>query len=156
MSKEFSVEQIKELVGVLSQNRMKCLKIKSGDYSIKIESACDAAPVQGEAASPPQAQTIAPPPVVVIDAPSVAPATDVGTGNVITSPMVGTFYASPSPEDPPFVTVGQQVRRGDVLFIIEAMKLMNEVTSQHDGIITEIHAQNAQAVEYGQPIMTIK
>ena len=154
MSKEFSVEQIKELIGVLAQNRMKTLKVKSGDYSITIEGSCESAQILGEAAALPQMQVAAPP--AESAAVSPPPALAASGGNVVTSPMVGTFYGSPSPEDPPFVTVGQHVSRGDVLFIIEAMKLMNEVTSPHDGIVTEVYMQNAQAVEYGQPVMTIK
>ena len=153
MSKEFSVEQIKELIGVLGQNRMKTLKIKSGDYSITIEGEGMCTSVQGEAAAVPQVHAAA---LVLAEniAASPAPIPPAGA-NVVTSPMVGTFYGSPSPEGPPFVTVGQHVRRGDVLFIIEAMKLMNEVTSQYDGIVAEIHVGNAQAVEYGQPVITI-
>ena len=148
--KEFSVEEIKELIGALSQNKMKCLKVENGDYSISIEGMSETVFVSGEAAP---AQVL---PAAAASAETSAPAPGVFGGNVVTSPMVGTFYASPSPEDPPFVTVGQHVKRGDVLFIIEAMKLMNEVISQHDGIVTEIHAQNAQPVEYGQPVITIK
>lgn len=76
-------------------------------------------------------------------------------GIPVTSPIVGTFYAASSPEKPPFVTVGSQVKKGDVLFIIESMKLMNEITSEVDGTVREITAQNGEAVEYGQPIMYI-
>lgn len=76
-------------------------------------------------------------------------------GTPVTSPIVGTFYAASSPEKPPFVTVGSQVKKGDVLFIIESMKLMNEITSEVDGTVREIAAQNGEAVEYGQPVMYI-
>ena len=69
---------------------------------------------------------------------------------MVTSPMVGVFYASPSPTDPPFVTVGSKVKKGDVLCIIEAMKLMNEITAEEDGEIIDICAGNGSVVEYGQ------
>ena len=78
------------------------------------------------------------------------------SGNVVTSPIVGTFYAAPSPEKPPYVTVGKQVHKGDVLFIIESMKLMNEVTSEFDGVVAEIFAEDGSAVEFGEPIMRIE
>ncbi len=78
------------------------------------------------------------------------------SGNIVTSPIVGTFYAAPSPEKPPYVTVGKQVHKGDVLFIIESMKLMNEVTSEFDGVVAEIFAEDGSAVEFGEPIMRIE
>ena len=77
-------------------------------------------------------------------------------GNVMNSPIVGTFYAAPSPDKPPFVTVGTQVSKGDVLFIIESMKLMNEVTSEYDGVVAEIFVEDGETVEFGQPIMRIE
>ncbi len=73
----------------------------------------------------------------------------------VTSPMVGTFYRSPSPEAPPYVSVGQRVAKGDPLCIIEAMKLMNELESEVDGIVTDVLAANAEPVEYGQALFRI-
>ena len=78
------------------------------------------------------------------------------SGNTVTSPIVGTFYAAPSPEKPPYVTVGRTVHKGDVLFIIESMKLMNEVTSEYDGVVAEILVEDGTTVEFGQPIMRIE
>lgn len=77
-------------------------------------------------------------------------------GNVVKAPIVGTFYAASAPDKPPFVTVGQQVKKGDVLMIIESMKLMNEVQSDFDGTVSEILVKNGDPVEYDQPIMIIK
>ena len=74
---------------------------------------------------------------------------------MVTSPMIGTFYASPSPGEPPFVQEGDEVEVGQVIGIIEAMKIMNEITSEHDGVISKILVKNAQAVEYGQPLVHI-
>lgn len=76
-------------------------------------------------------------------------------GTEVTAPLVGVFYASPSPEAKPFVTVGSQVRRGDVLCIVEAMKLMNEITAERDGTILEVCAENGQVVEFGQPLFVL-
>lgn len=75
---------------------------------------------------------------------------------VIKSPIVGTFYSSPSPDKEPFAVVGKKVKKGDVLCIIEAMKLMNEIESEFDGEITEILVENGSMVEYGQPLLRIK
>lgn len=85
-----------------------------------------------------------------------APAEKAVSGNVVKAPIVGTFYSAPSPDKPPFVRVGQQVKKGDVIMIIESMKLMNEVQSDFDGTVAEILVKNGEAVEYDQPIMIIK
>ncbi len=77
-------------------------------------------------------------------------------GTVIEAPLVGTFYAAAGPDEEPFVKIGQQVHAGDVIGIIEAMKLMNEVTASSDGIVAEIKAENGKMVEYGQPLVVLK
>ena len=76
--------------------------------------------------------------------------------HILNSPIVGTFYRAPSPDAPPFVEVGSRVRKGQVLCIIEAMKLMNEIECDVDGVIAEIYPQNAQAVEFGEPLFAIQ
>lgn len=77
-------------------------------------------------------------------------------GNVVVSPLVGTFYAAPSESEEPFVKVGDMVTKGQTLAIVEAMKLMNEIESEFEGIVTEICAGNGESVEYGQPLFRIK
>ena len=77
-------------------------------------------------------------------------------GNIVKSPMVGTFYAKSSPDSEPYVSVGQTVKKGDVLCIVEAMKLMNEIESEFDGEIAEILVKDGEAVEYGEPLFIIK
>lgn len=77
-------------------------------------------------------------------------------GNVIKAPIIGTFYSSPSPDKPAFVSEGQKVKKGDVLFIIESMKLMNEIQSDYDGIVKKILVSNAEGIEYDQPLMIIE
>ena len=81
--------------------------------------------------------------------------TDVKEGSIVTSPMVGTFYLKPSPNAVPYVEVGKMVKKGDVLCIIEAMKLMNEIESEYDGDIKEILVKDGEAVEYGKPLFRI-
>ena len=76
-------------------------------------------------------------------------------GQIVKSPLVGTFYAAPSEDAEPFVSVGDQVKKGQTLAIVEAMKLMNEIESDFDGKVAEIYAENGQAVEYGQPLFRI-
>lgn len=88
-------------------------------------------------------------------APVASAQQQVHKGIAVRSPIIGTFYASPSPGKPPYVSVGQQVHKGDVLFIIESMKLMNEVTSEFDGIVSEILIKDGDTVEYDQPILMI-
>ncbi|MBQ7757120.1 MAG: biotin/lipoyl-binding protein, partial [Oscillospiraceae bacterium] len=77
------------------------------------------------------------------------------SGNVVKSPIVGTFYSAPAPDKAPFVTVGQQVNKGDVLFIIESMKVMSEVQSEFSGVVKEILVNNADPLEFDQPVMVI-
>jgi acetyl-CoA carboxylase biotin carboxyl carrier protein len=93
----------------------------------------------------------APPPAAAPQAQAAPP-----DQHIITSPIVGTFYRSSSPESPAFVQVGDRVSKGQVLCIIEAMKLMNEIESDIDGVITQIYPQNAQPIEYGEPLMAVK
>ena len=87
---------------------------------------------------------------------SAAPKTEEFGGNIVKSPIVGTFYQSPSPDKPPFVKVGDKVKKGDVIMIIESMKLMNEIQSDFDGVVDRILVSDGQAVEYDEPIMIIK
>jgi acetyl-CoA carboxylase biotin carboxyl carrier protein len=77
-------------------------------------------------------------------------------GKAVTSPMVGVFYAAPDPGAEPFVSLGKQVKKGDVLCIVEAMKLMNEILAEEDGVITKISCTNGQTVEYGQELFRMK
>jgi len=104
------------------------------------------------------AGTAAAPAVSPLPPPAPAPAADkpVESGVLLTSPFVGTFYRAPAPEAPPFVEVGQNVRKGQVVCIVEAMKLMNEIESEFDGKILEILVKNAERVEYGQSLFRIE
>ena len=142
--------EINGLAETLGKNHLERIKIKSGDGEIVIESArkCSPPPI-------PFLQGSVPEPVRTADEKSSSPAAE-ESGNVIKSPIVGTFYASPSPDKPPFVKIGDTVKKGDVIMIIESMKLMNEVQSEFDGTVEQILVSDGQAVEYDQPIMIIK
>ena len=109
-----------------------------------------AAPVQpAPAAAPPAPAPAAPPP------PAAKPADDKKTFTV-NSPFVGTFYRSASPDSPPFIDVGQVVKKGQVLCIVEAMKLMNEIEAEQPGRLTEVLVQNGSPVEYGEPLFRLE
>lgn len=138
---EFTVQEIKELMAAMHKHQIGGLRIEQGSFQLKLEAA------RPEVVAAPALRP-APPPAAEEESQL--------SGNVIHSPIVGTFYASPAPDQPPFIKVGDSVKEGDVLFIIESMKLMNEVTSEYSGTVTEILVANAQPVEYGQPILTIE
>lgn len=139
---EFTVADIKDLINTFSKNRLGSLKIEQGNFKLKLEGAKIEQVVTSVAAAPAAAA-------------KEDDADDIPAGNIVKSPIVGTFYAAPAPDKAPYVSAGSSVKKGDVLFIIESMKLMNEVTSDFDGTVGEIMAQNGQAVEYGQPVLTI-
>jgi acetyl-CoA carboxylase biotin carboxyl carrier protein len=165
-------EQIKELIELVAQNRLQGIELERSGFRLKI----DGQPAQSAAASfsaetgaasvsvpvgstgfphAPVAPTAAAPPSPLPAAPA-APAGPPAGSHVLTSPIVGTFYRASSPDAPPFAEIGARVRKGQVLCIIEAMKLMNEIESDVDGTVAEIYPQNAQAVEFGEPLFAIK
>lgn len=141
---EFTVQDIKEIMEAFARQSLGSLSIRQGDFSLQLEG--------GKV----EQVYAAPAPVQAAADPGSSPEEPALPGNVVPSPIVGTFYAAPAPDKDPFVTVGQQVKKGDVLFIIESMKLMNEVTSDFSGTVTRILVENAQGVEYGQPILCIE
>ena len=146
------INDIKALAELVSKNNLSALEYSEGETHLRIENAprtVTVAPAQAAPATAPAAPAAAP----AVEAAPVAAAdagADFNAAKMVTSPMVGVFYASPSPTDPPFVTVGSKVKKGDVLCIIEAMKLMNEITAEEDGEIIDICATNGSVVEYGQ------
>jgi acetyl-CoA carboxylase biotin carboxyl carrier protein len=161
-------EQIKELIGLVAENRLQGLELERSGFRLKIDGQqaqglAVAAPAEAGAASAAAPAVSIPMPAAA--APAVAPAAPAAAqapagppagSHVLTSPIVGTFYRAPSPDAPTFAEVGARVKKGQVLCIIEAMKLMNEIESDVDGVVTEIYPQNAQAVEFGEPLFAIK
>lgn len=148
-----SVSEIKELMTHLSKTNLKKLEVNDTiGFHIIIE-AQDNNVVQ--TVIPVQQSTPIVQQTVTLTEESKA-SEKVFDGNVVKSPIVGTYYSAPAPDKAPFVTVGSKVKKGDTLFIIESMKLMNEVQSDFDGEVTEIFIQEGTGVEFNQPIMTIK
>lgn len=152
----YSIEEIKELAKTVSEYKLGKIKIKTDDEELVIEGKCCHKHHSMPPVMPPMAQAAPAPAASPAEAPAETPAAPAAkSGNVVKAPIVGTFYAAASPEDAPFVKVGDTVKKGDVLMIIESMKLMNEVTSDFDGVVEEIFAANGDAVEYDQPLMRI-
>ncbi len=145
------IESIQELIALMEEKRIKKIHIKKKDgEEIELERAGFEAPAQIMHAAP--AHQAAPPPYQAELAPA---APEEAAGKAITSLMVGTFYASPSPDDPVFVKVGDTVTPDTVVCIIEAMKVMNEVKAGIAGTVTEVCTAEAQPVEFGTPLFRI-
>ena len=148
------IRKVKKLIELLEESNIGAIEIKEVEESVRISRHGNqpAAPVAYAApapAAPAPAPSEAPAPEAA--APAAAPAAD----NAVLSPMVGTFYRAPSPEAPSFVEVGQTVRVGDVLCIVEAMKMMNQIEADRAGTVTAIHVENGEAVEFDQPLISI-
>lgn len=141
-----TIECIEALAEIVKKNDLGKIRISTEDIDIVIEGK----------KCPPPAPGIPMPMMAAPAAAASAPAAETVSGNIITSPIVGTFYASPSPEKPAFVKVGDSVNTGDVVCIIESMKLMNEINSEFSGKVAEIYAKDGQPVEYGQKLMRIE
>lgn len=148
------IEKIEKLAEIVSENELSEITINISGYNLTIKGkkylpAPPVMPVPMGIAAP--AQSAPAPSQPAADSPKHEI-----EGNVVKSPIVGTFYQSPSPDKPPFVKVGDKVKKGDVIMIIESMKLMNEVQSEFDGTVAKILVNDGQAVEFDQPIMIIK
>ena len=139
------LRKLKTLIDLVSESGVAELEITEGDDRVKIVNRVGAAPVA--AAAPAAAPAVA-------AEPAAAPVAAEDT-RTINSPMVGTFYRAPSPGAKPFADVGQKVKAGDTVCIIEAMKLLNEIETEYDGVIKEILVENGQPVEFGQPLFVI-
>ena len=137
---ELDVNLIKELIGCLNRSGLSALRLETPEFKLALER------------QPAQVAETPPPAAAPNDEPAPEAQPD---GTVVKAPIVGTFYESASPDKPSFAKVGQKVKKGDILFIIESMKLMNEIASEFDGTVAEVMAKNGQTVEYGQPIMRI-
>ncbi|MCC8024758.1 MAG: acetyl-CoA carboxylase biotin carboxyl carrier protein [Clostridium sp.] len=161
-----NIDDILKLIQAVSDNKLTSFELEEGNMKLSLK--CEK--------EPPQVVTVAAPvmaapmineaagmnvPVAVQGVAPAAPASqaetvDIGSDKVINSPLVGTFYSSSSPDSEAFVKVGDTVKKGQVLGIIEAMKLMNEIESEYDGVVEAVLVDNEEVVEYGQPLFRIK
>lgn len=137
------IEKIRTLVALMEENELVNLEVSSDDEHISLTR---------HYAAP--APTMMAAPAAMGAAPAAKAA--VKAGSVETSPMVGVFYSAPSPNDPPFVKVGQKVQAGDTIGIIEAMKIMNPLEATQSGVIDEILVENSEVVQFGQPVVRYK
>lgn len=144
-----------ELMDALKNRGLGEVELEMDDVKIKIKSA-PPAPVVPVAAAPVAAAPAAAAAAAGEAAPSAEAAEELPAGTPVKSPLVGTFYSSPAPDAPPFVLVGQKVKEGDTLFIIEAMKTMNEIKAPCDGTVVRILAQPGDMVEYNQTVVIIE
>ncbi len=149
------IRKVKKLIELLEESGIDELEIREGEESVRISRHGK----QQQFAAPPMYAAPAPAPVAAAApapaAEAAAPAAAKLNGNVVRSPMVGTFYRTPAPTSPAFVEIGQSVKKGDILCIVEAMKMMNHIEAETSGVIESILVENGQPVEYDQPLFTI-
>lgn len=158
------LRKLKTLIDLVSESNVSELEITETDGKVRIVKAAPAAPVAY--APPPPAAPIVPAALPAAAAANPAAVSDAAaktekpsdeiSGHIVKSPMVGTLYRSSSPEAEPFVKVGQTVKEGETVCIIEAMKILNEIEADASGVITHILVENGQAVEFGQPLFVIE
>ncbi|MFC3607149.1 acetyl-CoA carboxylase biotin carboxyl carrier protein [Stutzerimonas tarimensis] len=145
------IRKVKKLIELLEESGIDELEIHEGEESVRISRHSK----QPYAAPQPVYAQAAPAPAAPAPAPAAAPAQPKLNGTVARSPMVGTFYRAASPTSAAFVEVGQSVKKGDVLCIVEAMKMMNHIEAEASGTIESILVENGQPVEFDQPLFTI-
>jgi acetyl-CoA carboxylase biotin carboxyl carrier protein len=147
------IRKIKKLIELVEESGINELEISEGEESVRISRgavAVQAAPMMQAA---PMAAPLAAPVSAAAPAEAAAPAI---TGHIVRSPMVGTYYASASPDAPAFAEVGKHVNAGDTLCIVEAMKMMNQIEADKSGVIKEVLAKNEDAIEFDQPLFIIE
>jgi len=147
------IRKIKKLIELVEDSGINELEISEGEESVRICRGAPmvAAPIMQAAPAAPAAASVS-----VATAAPVADAPAAITGHLVRSPMVGTFYASASPDSPAFAEVGQHVNAGDTLCIVEAMKMMNQIEADKSGVIKEVLAKNEDAIEFDQPLFIIE
>lgn len=154
------IRKIKKLIELVDESGVAEIEIKEGEESVRIRSRIDVPTLPASMMMPNISTHVTPAPTssaLPSATTTPSPATpDKIDGHVVTSPMVGTLYRAPSPDASPFIEVGKQVKRGDTLCIVEAMKMMNQIEADKDGVVTQILVENGQPVEYGQPLVVIK
>lgn len=145
------IRKVKKLIELLEESNIDEIEIKEGEESVRISRNS----AQAMSVAPAQAYAPPPPPPAAAPAPAAEPAAPATSGHVVKSPMVGTFYRAPSPTSPSFVEVGQTVKVGDVVCIVEAMKMMNQIEADKAGTVEAILVDNGEPVEFDQPLFSI-
>ena len=151
------IRKVKKLIELLEESGIDEIEIKEGEESVRISRNSNKAMAMPQQYAAPMQAPMAPTPAPAPAAPSPAPAavSNEPDGHKVKSPMVGTFYRASSPESKPFVEVGQSVKAGDTLCIVEAMKMMNQIEADKSGTVVAILVDNAEPVEFDQPLFVI-
>lgn len=148
------IRKVKKLIELLEESGIAEIEIKEGEESVRISRQGSHPPAQ-QYYAPPAPAPVAAAPVAAAAAPVVVPVAAPKAENVVPSPMVGTFYAAATPTSAPFVSIGDEVKPGQVMCIIEAMKMMNQIEADRGGRVTAILAKNGDPVEFGQPLFVL-
>ena len=149
------IRKVKKLIELLEESNIDEIEIKEGEESVRISRNGAQALAMAAPMAPTYAAPLPAPVPVAPAAPVAAEPVAETAGHVVRSPMVGTFYASPAPTSAPFVEVGQSVKAGDVICIVEAMKMMNQIEADKDGTVGAILVENGEPVEFDQPLVSI-
>jgi acetyl-CoA carboxylase biotin carboxyl carrier protein len=149
---------VKKLLDLISESEVNQVSIEEGDFKIKVKKASEpsAQAVQYQMPPQPQPQAAPQPTAPESDKPGKSEESSQPAGEVVKSPIVGTFYEAPSPESDPFVSVGDRIETGQTICIVEAMKIMNEIEAEFSGTVEKILIENGSPVEYDQPLFIIK
>ncbi len=147
------LRKLKTLIDLVSESNVSELEITEAEGKVRIVKSAPVGVQPMMAAAPAAVMTA---PAVAVAAPVVVAEPEVAKGHVVKSPMVGTFYRSASPGAKAFADVGSQIKEGEPICIVEAMKIMNEIESDKTGVVTQILVENGHAVEYGQPLFVIE
>jgi acetyl-CoA carboxylase biotin carboxyl carrier protein len=146
------IRKVKKLIELLQESGISEIEVHEGEESVRISShhatSAQQTVVQVPQSPAPQAKVVA-----VANETSVHP---VDEGHIVKSPMVGIYYSSPSPDTSAFIEIGQTVEKGDVLCIVEAMKIMNQIEADASGVVSKIFVENGDPIEYGQPLFAIR
>jgi acetyl-CoA carboxylase biotin carboxyl carrier protein len=148
------IRKVKKLIELLESSDVAEIEITEGEESVRISRNTLNPSSQPTFQSAPQASSTAPTTSPSVQALAPKPSTE-SKGKVVKSPMVGTFYRAPSPSAPPFVEIGKHVKSGDVICVVEAMKMMNQIEADHDGVVDSILIEDGEPVEFDQPLITI-
>lgn len=147
------LRKLKTLIDLVSESNVSELEITEAEGKVRIVKSAPVGTLPMVAAAP---AAVVAAPAAVVAAPVVAAEPEAVKGHVVKSPMVGTFYRSASPGAKAFVEVGSQIKEGEPICIVEAMKIMNEIEADKTGVVTQILVENGHAVEYGQPLFVIE
>ena len=153
------IRKVKRLIELLEESNLTELEIVEGEESVRLSRSSNFAPPQPQVVTPAPAGVAPVMPVSVAPAARTEPTVEeesVPEGEILRSPMVGTFYSSPSPDADPFVALGQKVSEGETLCIIEAMKMFNQIEAEVSGTVVAILAETGQPVEFDQPLFVIR